>query len=101
MNQARYLHTATVLLDGKISVAGGLGVNSGYLNTAELYDPSTGDWTTVNNMTFLRYGHTASVLPDGKVLVTGGSDGRHYLNTTELYDPSSRSWTTVNSMIFG
>ncbi|CAF4056460.1 unnamed protein product, partial [Rotaria sp. Silwood1] len=45
MSFGRYLHTASVLTNGKVLVAGGYGA-SGFLNTAELYEPSTGLWTT-------------------------------------------------------
>ncbi|CAF1058745.1 unnamed protein product [Adineta steineri] len=71
MNNARYLHTASVLSNGKVLVTGGLG-NSGMLNSAELYDPSTGIWTTTSNMSVARFHHTACVLSNEKVLVTGG-----------------------------
>ena len=52
-----------------------------YLNSAELYDPSTGVWTITGNMNNARYYHTASVLTNGKVLVAGGGS----LNSAELY----------------
>ena len=68
MKYARAFHTASVLTDGKVLVAGGEG--DGDL-TAELYDPSTGNWTSTGNMTYGRHLHTASVLTNGKVLVTG------------------------------
>ncbi|CAF1468140.1 unnamed protein product [Adineta steineri] len=87
MNDARSSHTASVLSNGKVLVVGGAD-NSGSLNSAELYDPSSGTWTTTGNMTDARKGHTASVLSNGKVLVTGGY-GNGYLNSAELYDPSS------------
>ncbi|CAF1328352.1 unnamed protein product, partial [Rotaria magnacalcarata] len=65
MNFGRDPHTASVLANGKVLVAGGIG--SAYLNSAELYDPSTGTWTSTGSMHFGRYGHTASVLTNGKV----------------------------------
>jgi hypothetical protein len=49
MNNARQYHTASVLTNGKVLVAGGS--NGGtVLNSAELYDPSTGIWTTTGSM---------------------------------------------------
>jgi hypothetical protein len=91
MNNVRYLHTASVLSNGKVLVTGGYS-NSAYLNSAELYDPSTGMWTTTGNMNYARAEHKASVLTNGKVLVTGGiSNG--FLNSAELYDPSTGTWT--------
>ena len=41
MNSARRAHTATLLLNGKVLLAGGTS-SSGYLSSAELYDPATG-----------------------------------------------------------
>ena len=52
MNNARDLHTASVLTNGKVLVTGGW--NSSILNSAELYDPSTGTWTITGNMTYAR-----------------------------------------------
>ncbi|CAF1285129.1 unnamed protein product [Adineta ricciae] len=97
MNVARYWHTASILSNGKALVTGGW-TGSVSLNSAELYDPSTGNWTTTGNMSVPRDTHTASILSNGKVLVTGGSDGSVSLNSAELYDPSTGSWTTTERM---
>jgi N-acetylneuraminic acid mutarotase len=86
MNYARQGHTASVLTNEKVLVTGGW--NSGdALNSAELYDPSTGVWTVTGNMNYTRAWHTASVLTNGTVLVTGGSNSGGYLNSAELYQP--------------
>ncbi|CAF1266057.1 unnamed protein product [Adineta steineri] len=84
MNVARYKHTASTLANGLVLVAGGRNSSSGYLNSAELYNPSTGTWTTAGNMNVARIYHTASVLANGSVLVVGGFNGA-YLNSAELY----------------
>ena len=83
MATARYVHTATLLPSGKVLVAGGL--NSGYLTSAELYDPATGTWSSTGAMATARYYHTATLLPNGKVLVAGGYNGST-LTGAELYD---------------
>ncbi len=98
MATVREWHTATLLPDGKVLVAGGSG-NNEYLTSAELYDPGSGSWTATGNMAAGREGHTATLLPDGKVLVAGGVGGiDRYLASAELYDPSSGSWTATGNM---
>ena len=65
-----------------------------------MYDPSAGNWTTVDSMANKREWHTASLLNNGTVLVSGGqtSDAGGYLNSAELYDPSTGNWTTTGNM---
>jgi hypothetical protein len=84
MNYARYQHTASILTNGQVLVTGGY-INGSYLNSAELYDPSTGYWTITGHMNTARYQHTASVLTNGKVLVAGGIDNANELKSAELY----------------
>jgi len=71
LNTARTGHTATLLANGKVLVAGG-GNGGGPLNSAELYDPATGTWSSTGNLNTGRGGHIAVLLPNGKVLVAGG-----------------------------
>ena len=81
-------HTASVLTNGQVLVTGGYNhdiAGWNYLNSIELYDPSTETWTNTSNMNSIRTDHTASVLTDGKVLVTGGWNGFTNLNSAELY----------------
>ena len=87
---ARAGHTATLLPNGKVLVAGGTG--------AELYDPASGTWTTAGNLITPRTGHTATLLPNGKVLLAGGDGGGFALASAELYDPATRTWTATESM---
>ena len=93
LNTARGAHTATLLLSGKVLVAGGSGANSRYnsLNSAELYNPATGAWSTTANLVTARgASHTATLLPGGKVLVVGG-------DSAELYDPTTETWSPTAS----
>jgi N-acetylneuraminic acid mutarotase len=99
MNMTRADHTATLLSDGRVLVAGGRS-QFRTLNTAEVFDPSTGTWTLTGLMRIARLLHTATILPDGKVLVTGGVGGPHseYLAASEIYDPVLGTWTWTGSM---
>ena len=98
MNIAREVHTASVLINGKVLVSGGW--NGVAVYSAELYDAFTGTWTITGNMNYARDYHTASVLPNGKMLVTGGWNGASYLKSTELYDSSTGTWTIAVNMIY-
>ena len=104
LNVARSRHTATLLPDGKVLAAGGMGQADGYITypaLSELYDPATGSWTINGYINFSRTNHTATLLPNGKVLVAGGQNGYGYLPSAELYDPATGSWTTTGSLHFG
>lgn len=93
---ARKRPTATVLPStSNILVCGGLcSQNTGALASTEIYNSTTGAWTSAAPMGVARYGHTATALGNGKVLVVGGCgvDGVA-LASTELYDPSLNTWT--------
>ena len=92
-------HTATLLASGQVLIAGGAGSISPTLNepsaldTAELYDPSVGNWNLLTPMHTTRDHHTATLLDDGRVLVVGGA----YTSTPlpELYDGALNSWRIV------
>ncbi len=87
MTTARIEHTAKLLQNGKVLIAGGwrFGEN---LSSAELYDPDTGTFTPTGTMTAPRFRHTATLLPDGKVLIVGGD---FYDSVkSEVYDPYNR-----------
>jgi hypothetical protein len=91
MAEARYAHTATLLPDGTVLVAGGnddgAGTGDGVHDTAELYDLVTGTWAQTASMSAGVFSHFASELIDGRVLVGGGygSDGLEV--APEVYDP--------------
>ena len=100
MITARQSHTATLLSNGKVLVAGGRDHSSGIYPYAELYDQATGAWTATRRMKIPRFGHTAILLPDGKVLVVGGWIGESIVTARgELYDPVSESWADTGRLI--
>ncbi|AYZ95730.1 putative Ig domain-containing protein [Burkholderia dolosa] len=98
MSASRRYHTATLLPDGTVLVAGGYN-GSSYLSSAELYHPDTKTWESVASMSSARYRHTATLLPDGTVLVAGGyHSSSGYLSSAELYHPDTKTWESVASM---
>src|SRR6266542_2727121 len=84
LGTARAHHTATLLPSGKVLVAGGY--NRIWLNSAELYDPATGNWSNTGSLGTARDHHTATLLPSGKVLVAAGYNDSGFLSSAELYD---------------
>jgi Galactose oxidase, central domain/Kelch motif len=100
MATARLAHTATLLGNGKVLVAGGTYYDGGYvrLKSAELFDPATGTWNPTAAMATARNAHTATELANGSVLVAGGYDGSNTA-TAELYFPVSSSWSNTGSLI--
>lgn len=91
MSTSRTNHVAVLLNNGKVLVAGGYA--SATLATAELYDPSTGQWSATGSLLTLRQQMTGTLLPNGKVLVAGGNT-----KTCELYDPTTGTWASTGSL---
>jgi hypothetical protein len=86
LTDARWGHTATVLPNGGVLVAGGSD-GTRTLSSAELYDPATGTWTASNPLRAARVQHTTTLLPDGRVLAAGGrSIGGGGFASAELYE---------------
>lgn len=100
LNEPRYLHTATLLGNGKILFAGGESVEPRM--TAELGDPATGTTTPVAPMRERRSKHAAALLPDGKAIVFGGATaGLMAMAATsgcEIFDPASNTWSDGPAM---
>lgn len=96
----RQSHTTVLLPDGKVLVCGGHNNIGGYhaLANAEIYDPGSGKWTAIANMTTPRTDKPVTILlPNGKVLVAGGYNST-YLDSAELYNPATGTWTATGRM---
>ena len=99
LHDARFQHTATLLPNGKVLVAGGNTTFNVALANAELYDPATGVWTPTGSLNIPRFRHTAHLLANGKVLVISG-DNQNYtaFYNPELYDPATGTWTNAGNI---
>jgi N-acetylneuraminic acid mutarotase len=115
MKQGRQQHSAVLLRDGTVLVSGGnidrtpcadLCVNT--LAESEIYNPSTGQWKAVGDMTIARSFFTTTMLSNGKVLAIGGRihTGPDYFDYkaiawADLYDPTTKKWNATGTMSIG
>ena len=96
---ARFAHTATLLLNGKVLIAGGMEQNGVWLDSAELYDPAKGRFNAIGKMSTRRAGAMATLLPNGKVLIAGGNDDSgKSLASAEIYDPDTNTFSATGSL---
>ena len=92
---ARNFFTLSILPNGKaLAAAGSAGAT--FLNTAELYDPTSGTWSPTGNLTFPRAEHAATELPNGKVVVAGGFTA---YKSAEVYNPRTGTWASAGTMV--
>jgi Kelch motif len=114
-------HTATLLSDGKVLIAGGYS-NFGdstvttVNNTGVIYDPSTQTFTALTStLTDARAFHTATMLSNGHILFAGGLGGDStqaipvaggvngifggIINSAELYDPANQTFSCIGGPI--
>ncbi|WP_437541917.1 kelch repeat-containing protein [Sorangium sp. So ce367] len=105
-------HTATVLKDGRVLVAGGYPElddppyttrEAMSLRAVEICDPATRTWSPAAPLLQARSGHAAVLLPDGHVLVAGGRTRNAAalgtsLPSAEIYDPMTDTWTPAGPL---
>ena len=96
MSERRALHTATLLIDGRVLVVGGSSEGASW--SAELWDPASGAFHPLPPLSFARRGHTATLLSDGRVLVVGGAHLGGSLASAELWDPGTGAFSATGSL---
>lgn len=104
LNVGRGNHRATLLLDGRVLVAGGIDYyeNSTIFDSAEIYDPATEKWTLTAPMSRKRFKHAQVRLNDGRVMAIGGTDKEPSAGmphaSVEIYDPAAGAWSETGPM---
>ncbi len=103
MKYVRSYHTATMLNNGMVLIAGGRkgqAEKSSSHVTTEIYDPALGIFTNSAKMNIARGFHSATLLRDGQVLIAGGNNtfGDRATNAAELYNPVSDSFDSIESL---
>jgi hypothetical protein len=107
MAQARQQHTATLLADGRVLVAGGYFDDICFTASTELFDPIAGMFSSTGFMLSERVGHASTLLASGEVLVVGGANGCAPDAAddppwdplfAELYEPNSETFQEAGNM---
>lgn len=112
MADGRLFHTATLLADGRVLIAGGGAATAQASALAEIYDPQTGTFSSAGALGVARMLHTATRLADGRVLITGGvgastselsssSAPTGALTSAEVFDPVSGSFAPTGDLGVG
>jgi len=91
---ARQSASAALLPNGRVLVAGGVGQNRAddYLDSAEIYDPVSKNWSVTGALAEGRDYTTLTPLRDGRVIAIGGRGSAGALSSMEVYDTRGGSW---------
>jgi hypothetical protein len=103
------MHSATLLPNGKVLVAGGMNdeFTIGTVDLAELFNPATNAFEPGGKLIQRRYTHAAVGLANGRVLIVGGSGVKcdvhdcypgGSLAFAEIYDPASGAFLAAGEM---
>jgi hypothetical protein len=98
MLEPRSGHSATLLPNGIVLIAGGMRRNQDFYSSAELYDPATGKFTETGSMAVATVGNAAVLLKSGKVLVVGGWVRGSTTDLAEIYDPATGTFGDAGHM---
>lgn len=99
--QPHYVHglyfTLTSLADGRILAVGGNRCGSANEAGAEIFDPTTDQWTRTTSLPYPKSGHAGVLLKNGDVLVAGGVSSAT-LGDSYIYSPTNQTWTRTGSL---
>ena len=100
LSEARGRHSATLLANGTVLIAGGQDVAGRPLAASEIYDPATGIYSPLASpLPMPLWGHTAARLDDGTVLIAGGNgEGGLPVADAQLFDPAAAAFIRVGYM---
>ena len=97
MKRARSHHTATLLADGRVLIAGGESATAPLANL-EIFDPSTRTFALTTSLEYAREDQTATLLTNGTVLIAGGSNTTGVLSSAEIFNPNGNTVTEVGDL---